>query len=53
MSEADIHYAERDKERDIAITDNVFDHHLDEDIGNRKKALTGQSENDMGRYRYR
>ncbi|MFD0750959.1 DUF4407 domain-containing protein [Mucilaginibacter calamicampi] len=53
MAEADIHYAERDKERDIAITDSVFDHHLDEDVGNRKKALIGQSENDMGRYRYR
>jgi len=53
MSEADTHYAERDKERDIAITDSVFDHHLDEDIGNRKKALIGQSENDMSRYRYR
>ncbi len=53
MNEADLHYAERDKERDISITDSVFDHHLDEDIGNRKKALVDQSENDMARYRYR
>jgi len=53
MSEADIHYAERDKERDMAITDNVFDHHLDADVGNRKKALTNQSEANMERYRYR
>ena len=53
MSEADIHYAERDKERDIAITDSVYDHHLEEDVGNRKKHLTSQSETSMGRYRYR
>ncbi|PJJ83137.1 DUF4407 domain-containing protein [Mucilaginibacter auburnensis] len=53
MGEADIHYAERDKERDMAITDSVFDHHLDADVTNRKKALMGQSEANMERYRHR
>ena len=26
LSEADIHYAERDKERNIEVTDSVYDH---------------------------
>jgi Domain of unknown function (DUF4407) len=52
ISEANIHYAERDKERDIAVTDSVYDHNLDEDIARKKKTISGQSEYDMGRHRY-
>ncbi len=51
--EADLHYAERDKERDIAITDNVFDHHLDTDISHRKRVITEQSENGRRGHRYK
>ncbi|MDB5115358.1 MAG: hypothetical protein JWQ79_850 [Mucilaginibacter sp.] len=50
--EANIHYAERDKERDISTTDNVFDHHLDEDTRRRKEVITGQSDYDRENYRY-
>ena len=50
--EANIHYAERDKERDISVTDNVFDHHLDEDVKRRKKIISNQSDYDRERYRY-
>ena len=52
LAEANIYYAERDKDRDIAVTDNVYDHHLDEDIAKRKKMISGQSEHDLGRHRY-
>jgi hypothetical protein len=52
LSEANLHYAERDKERDIAATDRLFDHHLDEDIERRKKIISGQSAHDFERYRY-
>ncbi|MEO8887044.1 MAG: DUF4407 domain-containing protein [Mucilaginibacter sp.] len=50
--EADIHYAERDKERDMAITDNVFDHHLDADVQHRKRVITNNAEEGKNRHRY-
>jgi len=52
LAEANIHFAERDKERDIAVTDEVYDHNLDEDIAKKKKLISGQSEYDLGRHRY-
>lgn len=52
LAEANIHTAERDKEREIEVTDNVYDHSLDEDVTRRKKIITGQSEYDLGRHRY-
>ncbi len=50
--EADLHYAEREKERNMTVTDNVYDHHLDEDIERHKKIITAQSDYDFERYRY-
>jgi hypothetical protein len=52
MAEANMHFAERDKERDIEVTDSVYDHNLDADVQKRKKLITGQSEYDLGRHRY-
>jgi len=52
LSEADIHYAERDKERNIEVTDNVYDHHLDREIEKRKKIITAQSDYDLERHSY-
>lgn len=52
ISEANLHFAEKDKERDIAVTDNTYDHSLDEDIARRKKIITAQSEYDLGRHSY-
>ncbi|HEY2581373.1 MAG TPA: DUF4407 domain-containing protein [Mucilaginibacter sp.] len=52
LSEADIHYAERDKERNINVTDNVYDHHLDTDIVRKKKIITAQSDYDLERHSY-
>jgi hypothetical protein len=51
-SEANLHFAERDKERDINVTDTIFDHTLDEDVQRRKKIVTGQSAHDLERYNY-
>jgi hypothetical protein len=42
--EANIHYADRDKDRDIAVTDNVYDHHLDADVKRRKRNITNEAE---------
>jgi hypothetical protein len=50
--EANIHYAERDKDRDIEVTDEVFDHHRNTDVQQRKKIITGQSDFDIERYKY-
>ena len=52
ISEANIHFAEKDKDRDIAVTDSVYDYHLDTDIEKRKKLITGQSEYDIERHQY-
>jgi hypothetical protein len=52
IQEANIHFAERDKERDISVTDSVYDHHLDTDIEKRKKLISGQSDYDLGKHRY-
>lgn len=52
ISEANIHYAEKDKERDMAVTDEVYDYHLENDIQHRKQLIRGQSEYDLGRHSY-
>jgi hypothetical protein len=52
LSEADIHYAEKDKERSIQVTDSVYDHHLDTDIGRSKKIISAQSDYDIERHSY-
>jgi len=52
VSEANMHFAERDKERDMAVTDSVFDHDVNTDIERRKKLISGQSDYDLERYRY-
>jgi hypothetical protein len=51
-ADANMHYAERDKEREISVTDNIFDHHLDTDVQRRKKIISDQSAYDLGRQRY-
>ena len=52
MSEANIYYAERDKDREMKVTDNVFDHNLEADIDRKKKIITAQSEWDLGHETY-
>jgi len=52
LYEADIHYAERDKERNIEVTDSVYDHHLDSEIAKQKRIITAQSDYDIERHSY-
>ena len=52
ISEADLHYAEKDKNRSIEVTDSIYDHHLDSDIERHKKIITAQSDYDMERHNY-
>ncbi len=52
MSEADTYFAEKDKDREMKVTDNVFDHTLDTDIDRKKKIITTQSEYDLERHSY-
>jgi Domain of unknown function (DUF4407) len=52
LSEADLHYAERDKERNIEVTDKVYDHHLDRETEKQKKIITAQSDYDLERHSY-
>jgi len=52
LYDADIHYAEREKERNITVTDSVYDHHLEEDIEKQKKIISAQSDYDLERHRY-
>ncbi len=52
VSDANIYFAEKDKERDMEATDRVFDHHLDTDVERQKKIITSQSEYDFERHSY-
>ena len=52
VAEADLHYAEKDMERSITVTDSVYDHHLESDILKQKKIITAQSDYDMERHSY-
>ena len=52
ISEANMHFAERDKEREVSVTDNVYDHQLEEDIARKKKLISGQSAYDLHKHRY-
>src|SRR5579872_930342 len=52
MSEAGEYYAEKDKEREIKVTDSIFDHHLEADVSKNKKIITAQSEWDLGHESY-
>jgi len=52
LSEADIHYAEREKDRNIEVTDSVYDHHVGEEISKRKKIFSAQSDYDIERHSY-
>lgn len=40
--EADIHYAQRSKERNIEVTDNLFRHHVENDIERHKDIISKQ-----------
>lgn len=52
MAEADTYFAEKDKDREILVTDNVFDHQLDSDVEKKKKIITAQSEYDLERHSF-
>lgn len=52
LSEANIHTAEKDRDREITITDETYNHQLQTDIDRRKRIITGQSDYDFGRHSY-
>jgi hypothetical protein len=52
LAEANLHFADRDKDREMMVTDHVYDHQVDADIQKRKRLITGQSEYDLERHSY-
>jgi len=50
--EANIHFAERDKERDISVIDEVYNDHVSEDVKRRRTTLANRTDNDKERHRY-
>jgi len=53
IAEADIHYAEKHKERNIEVTNNIYADHLDSDIKRTKKKITTQPDDyEMERHSY-
>jgi hypothetical protein len=50
--EANIYYADKDKQRDITVIDSVYDNHIDEDIKRRRRTLANRGDNDRDRHRY-
>ena len=52
VSEANLYYAEKDKDREMQVTDKIFDHSRDTEVEKQKKIITGQSEYDYERHSY-
>jgi hypothetical protein len=52
LEDADVHFAERDKEHEIAVTDESFDHRLKTDVAKRKQIITDQSAYDLERHKF-
>jgi hypothetical protein len=52
VADANIYYAERDKERDMKVTDETYDHNVDADVSRQKKIITAQSEYDLEHHSY-
>ena len=52
LSEANIYAAEKDRERNVTVTDSTYDHHLDRDIEKQKKIIATQADRDFERYDY-
>jgi hypothetical protein len=52
LYEADIYYAEREKEMNIEVTDSTYDHHKSEEIQKKKRIITAQSDYDLERHMY-
>lgn len=50
--EANVYYAERDKERDIEVIDSVYKDHVDEDVKRRRGTLSNRTGLDRDRHRY-
>ncbi|WP_184546708.1 DUF4407 domain-containing protein [Mucilaginibacter sp. FT3.2] len=42
-AEANMYMADRDKDMNITVTDNTYDHHLDTDIERRKRSISSES----------
>ncbi|MGZ3820393.1 MAG: DUF4407 domain-containing protein [Mucilaginibacter sp.] len=47
VSEANIYYANKERDRDMEVTDKVYDHNLDIDVERKKKIISAQSEYDF------
>ena len=52
ISESDVYYAEKNKDRNIQVTDSVYDHDVDIEIAKQKRIISGQSEYDLERHSY-
>jgi hypothetical protein len=52
VSEANLHFAEKDKEREMEVTDKIFEHNVDVDTDRQKRISTAQSEYDFERHSY-
>jgi hypothetical protein len=47
IEEANIHFADRDKEHDISVTDQVYEHRLNSEIHKKKHLITQQTAYDI------
>jgi hypothetical protein len=50
--EANLYMADKERDRDITVTDNTYDHNLDADVQRRKKIISNQSDYDLERHSY-
>jgi hypothetical protein len=52
IEEANLHFADKDRDKDITVTDNVFDHDVETETQKRRRIITDKAAYDLERYRF-
>jgi hypothetical protein len=52
IEESDTHFADKDRDKSVSVTDNVYDHDVTTETYKRKKLITGQADHDLEKNRF-
>jgi hypothetical protein len=52
IEESDTHFADKDRDKSVAVTDDVYDHDVSTEIDKRKKLISGQAQHDLEKHQY-
>lgn len=52
IEESDVHFAGKDKDKAVSVTDNVYNHDVNTEIDKRKKLITWQADKDLEKHKF-